>query len=40
MPLHAPCHEVDTLYGSTLNDTYKVMGGMITYLDYGTRLVY
>ena len=35
MPLHAPCHEVDTIYATTTNDTYKVMGGMITYLDYG-----
>ena len=34
-PLHAPCHEVDTHYGTTRNDTYKVMGGMLTYLDYG-----
>jgi hypothetical protein len=38
--LHAPCHEVDSLYGSVTDDTYKVMGGMLTYLDYGRRQCY
>ena len=33
--LHAPCHEVDTLYGEVAMDTYKVMAAMLTYLDYG-----
>jgi hypothetical protein len=34
-PLHAPCTTVDTHYGKTALDTYKVMGSMITELDYG-----
>lgn len=34
-PLQSPCNEVDSLYGTTTLDTYKVMGGMITELDYG-----
>ena len=34
-PLHAPCSVVDELYGHTPGDTYKVMGGMLTMLDYG-----
>jgi len=35
LPLHSPCHEVDTLYANTPIDPYKVMGGMVTHLDYG-----
>jgi hypothetical protein len=34
-PLHSPCNEVDTHYASTTNDTYKVMGAMLTWLDFG-----
>jgi leishmanolysin-like peptidase len=33
--LHAPCEEVDELYADTSSDNYKVMGAMVTELDYG-----
>ncbi len=33
--MHAPCKDVDELYSRTKLDTFKVMGGMITELDYG-----
>ena len=34
-PLHAPCKTVDELYTDTASDTFKVMGAMVTELDYG-----
>jgi arylsulfatase A-like enzyme len=34
-PLHAPCKTVDELYADTASDTHKVMGAMVTELDYG-----
>lgn len=34
-PLHAPCKTVDELYEDTADDTFKVMGAMVTELDYG-----
>ena len=34
-PLHAPCSTVDDLYADTATDTFKVMGAMVTELDFG-----
>lgn len=38
-PLQAPCTTVDDLYSTTELDLYKVMGAMITELDYGVSNV-
>lgn len=34
-PLHAPCTTVDGVYSTTIEDTHKVQGAMLTELDYG-----
>ena len=34
-PFQAPCATVDELYSTTAEDCYKVLGAMVTELDYG-----